>query len=224
MATSGDNNSMMCDEARELISAEIDGQLGAEEAKALSGHLAGCDDCVDWQSRLADVNRRSMLRSVDSAPGLRRAPLPDPRVARRNRAIRIALGWAGVLLVIWHLPEVFTAGAETAVHLSRHQAAFAVALGAAFLFVAIRPERAFGVIPFVATFTVALTVTAAVDVINGSSNFLTESRHLFEIGGLVLVWVLGAGSGPGRRRVGTRGAPLLQTMPRPDQSTSGRTP
>lgn len=190
---------MTCDDARVLISAAADGQLDAAEVTAMDDHLAGCPSCIDWQDRLIADTRRSTVRSVGGEPAARPASLPDPRQAQRNRMIRIALGWAGVLLVAWHLPEIFSAGSETAIHLARHQAAFAVALGAAFVFVAVRPERAFGVIPFVATFTVALTVTAIVDLVNGSSTLATESRHLLEIGGLVLVWILGVGSGPRKR-------------------------
>ncbi|MGF1665341.1 MAG: zf-HC2 domain-containing protein [Acidimicrobiia bacterium] len=200
MTTSDDTNRMTCEHARELISAEVDGQLAESERAELLGHLASCGACADWQSRLADRTRLAVVTPVGAVAATRPAPLPDPRLAQRNRIIRVALAWAGVLLIGWHVPAVFTAGAENAVHLSRHQAAFAVALGAGFVFVAARPERAFGVIPFVASFTVALTVTAVVDLLNGSSNLLTESRHLLEIGGLVLVWILGVGSGPRRRR------------------------
>jgi predicted anti-sigma-YlaC factor YlaD len=200
-----DNQRMACEEARVLISAAVDSQLEDAEHARLDGHLADCDDCTEWQLRLTDSTRRSLIRPVGASSAVRPAPLPDPKVARRNRIIRIMLGWAGILLMVWHIPGVFAAGSENAVHLSRHQAAFAVALGASFLFVAFRPERAFGVIPFVATFTVALTVTAAVDLVNGSSNVVTESRHLLEIGGLVLVWILGVGSGPRRNRA--RSAP-----------------
>jgi predicted anti-sigma-YlaC factor YlaD len=182
-----------------LISAAVDGQLDGAELAAIEDHLSGCEPCVDWQDRLIAGTRRSTFRSVGSEPTPRPAPLPDPRWARRNRMIRIALGWAGILLVTWHLSEVFSAGSENAIHLARHQAAFAVALGAAFVFVAVRPERAFGVIPFVASFTVALSVTAVVDLVNGSSSLVTESRHLLEIGGLALVWILGVGSGPRKR-------------------------
>jgi predicted anti-sigma-YlaC factor YlaD len=200
LATSDDKPVMRCELARELVSADLDGQLAESEAADLAYHLQGCRECQAWQTRLLDATRRSTIRPAAGQTMVRPTPLPDPKLARRNRVLRIMLGWSGILLVTWHVPDMLSPGSEVAVHLARHQAAFAVALGLAFVFVAVRPERAFGMIPFVATFVAALAVTAVVDLVNGSSSLLTESRHLLEIGGLVLVWVLGTGTGPRRRR------------------------
>ncbi len=198
---------MECLLARELASADLDGQLSASEAAGLAGHLEQCGGCRDWQTRLIDATRRSAVRPAGAEAIVRPSPLPDPKLARRNRVMRVTLGWAGVLLVAWHVPDMLSAGSEIAVHLARHQAAFAVALGLAFVFVAVRPERSFGMIPFVATFVAALGVTALVDLVNGSSSLITESRHLLEIGGLAMVWVLGVGTGPRRRRTARAMAP-----------------
>jgi len=50
------------------------------------------------------------------------------------------------------------------------------------------------------TFVLALSVSAAIDLINGASTVVRESAHLIELAGLGLVWWLGAAVGPGRRR------------------------
>jgi len=183
---------MDCDVARELASADLDGQLAEPEVRLLESHLAECDDCARFSAAAASLTRRSRVGRVGSTVG---PPAPPPRVVR-NRGLRIALGWAGVLLVALYLPHVLSAGEELAVHLARHQAAFDVALGVGFVFVAWKPDRAYGVVPLVAAFTVALVLVAVIDVVNGTSSAAIESRHLLELGGLVLMWVLGSEMGP----------------------------
>lgn len=116
------------------------------------------------------------------------------------RSVRLALAWAAVLLIVWNLVDMFAAGSGPAIHLERHQAAFDVALGMAFLFVAWRPDRAYGMVPFAATFTFALSISAIIDLANGASTLLRESAHLIELAGLALLWVLGVAVGPGRRK------------------------
>jgi len=117
-----------------------------------------------------------------------------------HRWVRFALAWIGVLLIAWNIVGMFSAGSGSAIHLERHQAAFDVALGLAFLFVAWRPDRAYGMVPFAATFTFALSISAIIDLINGASTLVRESAHLLELAGLGLLWFLGAAVGPGRRR------------------------
>lgn len=116
-----------------------------------------------------------------------------------HRWLRLALAWIGILLVGWNAVTMVAAGSGVAVHLERHQAAFSVALGIAFLFVAWRPDRAYGMVPFAATFTAALSLAAIIDLIHGTSTLPRESRHLVELAGLAVLWVLGAAAGPARR-------------------------
>lgn len=205
---------MDCPEARESISAHADGQLPEAEVAALEDHLIDCDDCQAWQRRLRSL-QGSPLSLAPPHSGAQLKP-SAPFHAARNRAIRIALGWAGALLVVWHLPELLTAGDAVAVHLSRHQAGFATALGVSFVFVAFRPDRAYGVIPFAASFALVLVVTAVADLVNGSSSVAIESRHLLEIGGLVLVLLLGSEMGPERRRRRVVRGQRFSTVPSPE--------
>jgi predicted anti-sigma-YlaC factor YlaD len=106
-----------------------------------------------------------------------------------------------LLLVVWNVPGMLDSGADLSIrHLSRHQHAFDVALGLVFLFVAWRPDRAYGTVPVAATFTIALAGAALFDLINGASTVEREAPHLVELIGLGLVWALGMSAGPGRRR------------------------
>lgn len=189
--------SVDCDEAREMISASLDGHLAGGDLPRLEAHLTTCSSCRGWQARLRDLTRRQRLQVAQ--PATAQPVQTEPIHAFRNRVVRIALAWTGVLLVAWHLPEMLAGGGGTDVHLARHQAGFAMALGVAFLFVAARPDRAYGVTPFAATFAIVLVVVAVLDIALGSSRLLRESRHLIEIAGLVFVLVLGWEMGPSRR-------------------------
>ncbi len=191
-----DNMDMECETARFEISEAIDdGRPVAAEAKA---HLAGCVACRRWQEAAHQL-RRATLRPVAEDEGTTVAVSRLPERFASHRWVRFALVWAALLLIVWNLVDMFSAGSGPAIHLERHQAAFDVALGLAFLFVAWRPDRAYGMVPFAATFTLALSVSAIIDLVNGASTLLKESAHLIELIGLGLLWVLGMAVGPGRR-------------------------
>ncbi len=190
---------MECEPSRIEISAAIDD--GTPVSPAAEEHIAGCASCRSWQEGAHQL-RRATLRSVEEtlSPDMREAG--RPRRFALHRWIRFALAWAALLLIAWNVVGVFSTGSGPAIHLERHRAAFDVALGLAFLFVAWRPDRAYGLVPFAATFTFALSVAALIDLLNGASTLLRESAHLVEIFGLALLWFLGLAVGPGRRSRG----------------------
>lgn len=196
---------MQCGEARTLLSAAMDGDL--VPSPELEAHVAGCRACLQWRDDAHALTRIGM----EPAPtrGLtRRVAATLPRGFSRYRWIRLALAWGGFLLIVWHLPGMLDSGTDILIrHLSRHQHAFGFALGVVFLFVAWRPDRAYGVVPAAAAFTVTLAGAAVVDLIMGASTLGREAPHVVEIVGLGLVWVLGLSAGPGRhppRRVKER--------------------
>jgi predicted anti-sigma-YlaC factor YlaD len=187
---------MDCTESRDLISADLDGR--PVDRDRLDAHLAGCADCVSWRDRAEALTRRTRpaLVGVPSDTAL-------PHGFLTYRWVRFSLAWAGILLIAWNIPGVFDGGLDESVqHLWRHQHAFGIALGATFLFVAWRPDRAYGLVPVAATFTIALGGAAAIDLINGSTPLTRETKHLVEIAGLIMLWVLGWSAGPGHRRTG----------------------
>jgi hypothetical protein len=136
--------------------------------------------------------------TTEEPPAVAVSRLPERFVL--HRWIRFALAWTAAVLIIGNIVAMFSAGSGTAIHLERHQAAFDVALGLAFLFVAWRPDRAYGMVPFAVTFAFALSVAAIIDLANGASTLVKESAHLIELAGLGFLWWLGAAVGPGRRR------------------------
>ena len=181
---------MDCDEARELISADLDGQLDDEEA--MRAHLAACAECRAWREQAATLPHR-----IPSSPVA--GPSAVPRGFLAYRWIRIALAWAGILLIAWNVGGMATGGSDESIqHLWRHQHAFGVALGLTFLVVAWRPDRAYGLVPVAAIFTVALGGAAVIDLVNGTTPLEREARHIVEILGLGLLWALGWSAGPRR--------------------------
>jgi len=187
---------MDCDTVRAEISSAIDEGLAL--SPAAGEHLASCLRCEEWQEK-AHRLRRATLRPVGAAQTLHPDPLVLPSRFRLHRWLRLTLAWTGITLVGWNVTTVMAARTGAAVHLERHQAAFSVALGLSFLFVAWRPDRAYGMVPFAMTFTAALSFAAIFDLVHGTSTLPRESRHLIELGGLALLWLLGAAAGPSRR-------------------------
>jgi predicted anti-sigma-YlaC factor YlaD len=126
--------------------------------------------------------------------------IPMPRGFRRNWWLRVGLGSSGVLLIASNLLGVLDTETDAAtVHLARHQSAFKVALGLALLYVAWRVDRAYGMVPFAVTFTLAIGASAIIDLVRGASSFGIESLHVVELAGLAMLWLLGWIVGPRRR-------------------------
>lgn len=186
---------MDCESARLEISTAIDS--GVAVSSEVEAHVAGCGSCRRWQEGVHQL-RRATLRTVSDSVAGEVDLQVLPQRFRIHRWVRMALAWTGLLLILWNLIDMFSRGSGSAIHLERHQAAFSVALGIAFVFVAWRPDRAYGMVPFAVTFTMALSIAALIDLFNGSSTMLRESAHLVEILGLALLWVLGLAVGPGR--------------------------
>jgi predicted anti-sigma-YlaC factor YlaD len=196
-AKSCDNTGMECESARLAISEAID--EGHPVSSSVDEHIEDCAGCRRWQEAAHQLRRATLRPVMDT----KHSAVDVSRVPQRfvmNRWVRFALAWAAVLLIAWNIVAMFAAGTGSAIHLERHQAAFDVALGIAFLFVVWRPDRAYGMVPFAATFTIALSISAIIDLINGASTPLRESAHLVELSGLGLLWVLGLAVGPGGRR------------------------
>ena len=172
---------------------------GGELPTAVEQHTLECADCREWQARAHQLRRRT-LRSVEAGAVPEIEIEQYPSRFRLHRYLRFALAWAGVLLVVWNVADTVSPGSTVAIHAERHQAAFGVALGLAFLFVAWRPDRAYGMVPFAVTFTFALSFSAIIDLANGDSTLLKESQHVVELAGLAVLWVLGTAAGPGRKK------------------------
>jgi len=194
-----DSESLSCDLAHEIMSAQLDGEAGEVEQQRLYHHLDGCLDCQHVMTEFAQIDRRMRLRPAEQVPDLRPAILSRyrPAVLGYGGWMRPALAWVAVVLVLQNAVALFAGemnGAE--VHLARHLGAFGVALGVGLAFVAWRPHRAFGLLPFAGALIATMLLSAAFDIAENGRSAVSEISHIAELAGLWLVWMI-AGS-PGR--------------------------
>lgn len=58
-----------CDQTREALSADLDGEQGAADATNAQNHLNDCPACSHWYTEMTKINRRLRLTAVpDAAP------------------------------------------------------------------------------------------------------------------------------------------------------------
>ncbi len=188
-----------CETAHEILSAQLDGEATGAEREWVDRHLDGCADCEQLSVQYLRIDRRIRLRPALPAPDLRPAILARarPAVLGRNGWMRPALAWVAVVLVAQNLTALLageTSGAD--VHLARHLGAFGVALGVGLGFVAWRPHRAHGLLPFAGALIATMMLSAAFDIVEHDRRAVSEISHIAELAGLWLVWMI-AGS-PGR--------------------------
>ena len=190
---------MTCARYREAASARLDGEpLGLSPA-ALEHHLASCPDCAGW---LATVERagRSLRISATTPPDLSEAiltnvVLPHRRLARRQRLVRAGLMLLGFVQWALAMPALFGQNmAEHSMamgtHAAHESAAWNLAMGASFLAVAVKPVRAVGTLPILATFVGVLSLLSVPDLISGQVEPARLASHLGVLAGLVLVALL----------------------------------
>ncbi len=187
---------MKCDRFREAASARLDGEPIGISATVLDHHLTGCVDCARWLEAATRLTRQARLGAAEvpdlSERILAGAALPARRVLRRRRLLRLALLVVGAVQVGIGAPSLFGGSIELAmsVHAAHENAAWNVALGAAFLATAMRPQRAAGLLPGLAVFVGVLAALSVRDVASGAVAVGRLATHLGIVAGLVLVYAL----------------------------------
>ncbi|MEQ4300199.1 zf-HC2 domain-containing protein [Plantactinospora sp. B6F1] len=175
---------MGCEEYREALSARLDGEEHPAERAGLDRHLAGCARCRSWLESATALNR--LARTSVVGPPLEiddrilaAAPGPARPVARLAGALRVALGVVGVAQFLLGAAQiagigdaghrhgfqaVFGGGPD---HLWHESAAWNVALGAGFAWIALRRTRPVGLVPTLTAFVAVLTLLSVNDAIAG---------------------------------------------------------
>jgi predicted anti-sigma-YlaC factor YlaD len=194
--------SVDCDGFLEALSASLDDELDLAEEIAVTAHLGNCDSCRATADQFSALTRRVRLREAIPAPDLAFAVMARARPARLGRGgwMRPALAWVAVVMGLQSVGPLFSAtvdGVDS--HAARHLGAFALALAVGLAYVAWRPHRAFGLLPFAVALMATTIAAAAVDMWTQRSNALAESVHLTEMIGVTILWMI-AGS-PGWERV-----------------------
>ncbi|MGC5291222.1 zf-HC2 domain-containing protein [Micromonospora sp. DT231] len=261
---------MGCEQWREVLSAQLDGEETAAELAAVQGHLDGCAECRAWFTAAAAVTRRVRTRLVADVPdrtaailaavaaeparrpwwrragsvarggsvaGLRAALGRAGSVAGLRAAfgragsvaglraafgrgtlvagLRAALGLLGAVQLVLGLAQVGRGATAdhlhpSGQHLWHESAAWNVAVGAGFLFVAVRRSPPAGLLPMLSAFVGTLLLLSVNDLATGSVGGERLVSHGFLVVGYLITVLL---SRPGLRP----GGPSPQRQPAPSR-------
>ena len=196
---------MGCERWREMLSAQLDGEDDPADRPLVDEHLAGCAGCREWLDRAATVNRLTRT-GVGVAPDLSArilAAVPDEPPARRGfpvaAALYVALAVVGAVQLILGLGQVgggvvgthVHAGLDaTPGHLWHESAAWNVAVGAGYLFIALRRTRPSGLVPMLTAFVGMLLLLSVNDLTGDRVDSTRLVSHGFVILGYLLVVAL----------------------------------
>ena len=162
-----------------MLSAQLDGEDDPADRARVDEHLAGCAGCREWLDRAATVNRLTRTGLVAEVPDLTAAilaaaaPRAAPRAHRRGR-LYVALAAVGAVQLILGLAQVgggasgghvHTGLDATPGHLWHESAAWNVAVGAGYLFIALRRNRPTGLVPMLTAFVGTLLLLSVNDLI-----------------------------------------------------------
>ncbi|MFI5844046.1 zf-HC2 domain-containing protein [Catenuloplanes sp. NPDC051500] len=205
-----------CETFREAVSARLDGEdtgLGG----ALDRHLDGCAECRAYADDAALVTRMAGLLGggappfagvddsvLDALPApRRRLRMPVlPAGARRSLALtlRVLLGVLGAgqfILGVAQIAGIAAVGhAHTDLagaspnHLINESAAWNLAVGAGFAWIAMRRSRPSGILPTLTVFVSVLVLLSAGDLIAGRVETVRLLSHALVLAGYLVVVVL----------------------------------
>ncbi|MGK5739362.1 zf-HC2 domain-containing protein [Micromonospora sp. URMC 103] len=199
---------MECEHWREVLSAQLDGEETRAERDGADAHLTTCADCRRWLDGAAAVTRRARLSVAAPPADLTAAILaavPAPRASRhRSRLVvglRTVLGLIGALQLVLGLAQIgrgpgaahdhaATEGILSAGHLWHEAAAWNVAIGAGFLFVAARRTPSTGLLPMLTAFVGTLVLLSVNDLVTGRVDPARLVSHGFLIAGYAIVAAL----------------------------------
>jgi len=212
-----------CERYREALSARLDGEEDPAERAATDDHLAGCERCRTWldgATALTRVARTSVVAAPLDIDDDLLAVAPGPARARLAVTLRIALGVVGVAQFLLGTAQIAAVGdtghpngLEVVLgggpdHLWHESAAWNVALGAGFAWIAMRRTRSLGLLPTLTAFVAVLTLLSANDMIAGRVDVGRIVSHGLVLAGYLIILglsqpALDPGEPPTQRRRGT---------------------
>lgn len=181
---------MDCAQARELISAALDGEASDDEVRASTLHLEGCAPCQAWRLDAGIVARQLRVRPAAPVPDLTprvMAAVPTADVQRWPRLFLVAIA---VFELVMGVSNLLPASVPVVAHDPRHIGPFGVATAVGFLLLAWRPGWAKGSLPFMSPLAVVMITVVVGDLLSSHARWIVEGHHLIEIAGFVLVWML----------------------------------
>lgn len=194
---------MNCEVCRDALSAQMDDEDPGIEMARLQLHLSGCPACRAFAAGAETLHRSTRLRPAEPVPDLVGQVLASVETPQRSRPewARYALFAIALSQLLIALPALVLGDSLGAsVHIARELGSWDVALAVGLLYVAWRPERASGMLPFAGALAATMVVTALLDIFSGRKAPLGETHHLLEVVGLVLLVVLAQPNWWGVRR------------------------
>ncbi|MBM7075455.1 MULTISPECIES: zf-HC2 domain-containing protein [Micromonospora] len=193
---------MGCEQWREILSAQLDGEATFAEQAGADVHLDGCATCRRWYDRAAAVTRRTRLTLTAPGPVLTHVVVVAPPAPRRLRdrlvlPLRAGLALIGAVQLVLGLAQVgrgpstaHAHGALSSGHLWHEAAAWNVAVGAGFLFVAARRTPSTGLVPTLSAFVGTLMLLSVNDLMTGRVEPSRLVSHGFLLAGYLIVVAL----------------------------------
>ncbi|MGX1776247.1 zf-HC2 domain-containing protein [Nocardia brasiliensis] len=215
-----DNLDVECKECRTALSARIDGERETVPAARVDEHLEQCGECCSWYVAAVETSKRlrdtssyapDLTDAIFAAAELER---PDrARLSRWRAAVpgargvtfatgagwaRVALGALGVLQCVLGLAQLAGIdfgmshhhGAEMTRHLLNESTAWSLAIGIGFLYCALRPHAASGVLPVLGVLVAALSAFVVADLYSGVVPISRVLSHGVLVVALALVVVV----------------------------------
>ncbi|GIF47921.1 hypothetical protein Afe04nite_24600 [Asanoa ferruginea] len=181
-----------------MLSARLDGEDAPGERELTDRHLAGCARCAAWLDAAAEVTRLARTAAVPPAKPVELAPVQAKRRPRLAIGLRVALAAIGLAQFLLGAAQVAGLGRDEhahdavlgAGHLWHESAAWNLALGAGFAFVALRRTRPTGLLPTLTAFVGVLTLLSASDIIDGRVAAGRLASHAFLICGWLVTLAL----------------------------------
>lgn len=212
---------MGCERFREAISARLDGEDEPDERAELDAHLEGCAACRRWSHDAATVTRLARMHVVTGQPSVDQSVLtvaPARRRARLVTSLRVLLGAFGAAQFLLGMAQVGGVAATVHVHgtstpqapghLWHESAAWNVAVGAGFAWIALRRGRPAGALPMLTAFVAVLGLLSVNDIAGGRVDGLRLLSHGFILAGYTIVLVLSRpGLDPGQPPPSRQGPP-----------------
>jgi predicted anti-sigma-YlaC factor YlaD len=195
-----DYQGMECDPFREMLSAQVDGEDMSGERGFAAAHLRICADCRQWLDEATVLTRLIRTRvAAEPVPDLVDAvlaALPGKRLRLPGLIpiLPVLLGVLGAVQILLGVAQISAGANATHVHGSGHlwheSAAWNVAVGAGFLWIAVRRGRAVGMVPTLTAFIAVLALLTANDMMVATVDFDRVLSHGFMAVGYVVVLAL----------------------------------
>lgn len=214
---------MNCTQCKEAVSAALDGEGSSAEQGMIDAHVKICPACHRFADDAARVTRLARTAVAAPEPDVLAAVLaaaprsPRWRLATAVRVLLGLVGFAQIAVAASGVLAAQTSGHDSqgivlkgasVTHFAHESAAWNLALGVGFLWIAWRSSRTSGMVPTLTTFVTVLAALVVLDVVAGRVDPERFVLHGLVLLGLILVIVLdrlprpAGGTVPGARASG----------------------